>query len=597
MILRNASQWKKWYTSLEGYLDGEGKSHLLKTTKLKIETMEDDEKETWEKENKKVMSLVCRTVSEDLVPTIMECGNLKETFAALKQEVMGTSLFERDEYITALECSYTGSNMRNHLRQFKSNLACYKSLGGDMKEHDIAMKLLHTLDHHERYRTMVKNIRKDAIKKRTTIDLADCYLDMELTAKSLGQWEPKRSHGNGGGGGRDKKKGFAFKGKAGKKPGKCHNCGKSGHWKRECPEKDDSKNVKKGAAWMAQPSKRMKGEKCKCGYSECVLRILESGASHHMDPARDEFEDLHQIEEMEISTVGNTTYVHEQGKLPLDLIHNDGQTTPATLGDTLCNESMDIGLISVPQLTKRGYTVIFLKDRALIKKNDTTVYVAECRNGIYYVHTRSTRKPGSGMAMSATETWHRRFGHPGKEVLAKMQKNGSVAGLPKGVGTLREHCDACHEGKMARKPVAKETDRPKVTKPLEKLHMDICGPMEVKAWNGEKGFVGITDEATNYRWVLPMKTTKNLHNDLDKWMTNVENQHDGVRVKQLRTDNGPEFTSDGFKKWASDKGIEIEYSETYTPELNGRSERSNRIWMDGVRAMLNDAKLPLLLFQ
>ena len=89
-----------------------------------------------------------------------------------------------------------------------------------------------------------------------------------------------------------------------------------------------------------------------------------------------------------------------------------------------------------------------------------------------------------------------------------------------------------------------------------------------------------------------MKSTADLCKPLAKWLTNVENQHHGAKLKMIRTDNGPEFTSDGFTNWARDKGIHIEYSETYTPELNGRSERSNRIWMDGVRAMLNDAKLP-----
>jgi transposase InsO family protein len=88
-----------------------------------------------------------------------------------------------------------------------------------------------------------------------------------------------------------------------------------------------------------------------------------------------------------------------------------------------------------------------------------------------------------------------------------------------------------------------------------------------------------------------MKTTANMHKPLAEWVTKVENQL-GTKVKMIRTDNGPEFTSDGFKSWARTKGVHIEYSETYTPELNGRSERSNRIWMDGVRSMLNDAKLP-----
>ena len=131
-----------------------------------------------------------------------------------------------------------------------------------------------------------------------------------------------------------------------------------------------------------------------------------------MDPSRTDFVKLVEFEKMEISTAGKPIFIDQQGNLPLELIHNDGNTTPVTLGDTLYHGSLEIGLISVRRLTERGYQVVFEEKQALIKQHGTVMYLAECKDGIYYIHTRSQVKSGSGMAMSATETWHRRFGHP-----------------------------------------------------------------------------------------------------------------------------------------------------------------------------------------
>ena len=131
-----------------------------------------------------------------------------------------------------------------------------------------------------------------------------------------------------------------------------------------------------------------------------------------MDSSRTDFVKMDEIEQMEISTAGKPIQINQQGTLALELIHNDGKTTPVTLGDVLYQDALEIGLISVRRLTERGYQVVFEEKQALIKQHGKVMYVAECKDGIYYIHTRSQVKSGSGMAMSATETWHRRFGHP-----------------------------------------------------------------------------------------------------------------------------------------------------------------------------------------
>lgn len=58
---------------------------------------------------------------------------------------------------------------------------------------------------------------------------------------------------------------------------------------------------------------------------------------------------------------------------------------------------------------------------------------------------------------------------------------------------------------------------------------------------------------------------------------------------KLRLDNEGEFTSGALKKWCKDRGLELDYSIPYCPELNGTSERKNLTIMTKARAMIQDS--------
>ncbi|GKD32207.1 retrovirus-related pol polyprotein from transposon TNT 1-94, partial [Tanacetum coccineum] len=47
----------------------------------------------------------------------------------------------------------------------------------------------------------------------------------------------------------------------------------------------------------------------------------------------------------------------------------------------------------------------------------------------------------------------------------------------------------------------------------------------------------------------------------------VENQND-VKVRQIRTDNGTEFTNSEVESFCDEKGISQNFSSPYTPEQN-----------------------------
>ena len=76
------------------------------------------------------------------------------------------------------------------------------------------------------------------------------------------------------------------------------------------------------------------------------------------------------------------------------------------------------------------------------------------------------------------------------------------------------------------------------------------------------------------------------------YVIRVENET-GLRVRVIRTDNGGEYTSQPFNKLCTDKGIMHPFTNPYTSEQNGVSERLNRTLVESARSMLYHAKMPL----
>nr|GEY55804.1 putative ribonuclease H-like domain-containing protein [Tanacetum cinerariifolium] len=66
----------------------------------------------------------------------------------------------------------------------------------------------------------------------------------------------------------------------------------------------------------------------------------------------------------------------------------------------------------------------------------------------------------------------------------------------------------------------------------------------------------------------------------------IENLND-TKVKQLRSDNGTEFTNHTLEAFCDEKGILQNFSSPCTPEKNGVAERRNRTLIEAARTMLN----------
>lgn len=52
--------------------------------------------------------------------------------------------------------------------------------------------------------------------------------------------------------------------------------------------------------------------------------------------------------------------------------------------------------------------------------------------------------------------------------------------------------------------------------------------------------------------------------------------HFNRKILKLRSDNGGEYMSEQFRKFCTVKGIKMEYTVPYNPEMNGVAECMNR---------------------
>ena len=70
---------------------------------------------------------------------------------------------------------------------------------------------------------------------------------------------------------------------------------------------------------------------------------------------------------------------------------------------------------------------------------------------------------------------HARLGHIGKDKLARLAREGLLGSI---ANVSLPICEPCLVGKAYRKPFGKA---PRATHPLELVHLNTCGPMNVKA--------------------------------------------------------------------------------------------------------------------
>ena len=170
-------------------------------------------------------------------------------------------------------------------------------------------------------------------------------------------------------------------------------------------------------------------------------------------------------------------------------------------------------------------------------------------------HVRSTVEADAN-------TWHRRFGHLSSDTLKGIEKvtTGLLGPIPRQSGD----CSICSQTKAIR--VINRQTPERATRPLERIHTDMWGPIAIPTKQGAQYIITFTDDYSRKSWVYFVEKRSELRTVFLQFKAEreLEHQQGGYKIQKVRCDNGPEYRALG-REMHAEYGIIFEYTTTYTP--------------------------------
>ncbi|BES91785.1 Hypothetical protein2 [Nesidiocoris tenuis] len=254
-----------------------------------------------------------------------------------------------------------------------------------------------------------------------------------------------------------------------------------------------------------------------------------------------------------------------------------GERCAITL-DALIVPNLTLNLLSVRKVNKQGFDVVFTGDRAFIKDKNGNIHVKCNAIGNLFV-AEFTVKTEYSCAANNSNLWHLRLGHAHNQYIRKMK-------LP----TSDEVCESCRESKSARLPF-RPTSKPRSRRVGELVHCDIGGPVKTPTNQDERYFMVLVDDYSHFCTVYLLKSKSEAETHLRSYISGLRAQK-GIYSSRIRMDNAAEFRTNSFRKFCRIRGIKMEYSIPYSPQMNGVSENIQKTLVAKVRCMFSDTNLP-----
>jgi len=185
------------------------------------------------------------------------------------------------------------------------------------------------------------------------------------------------------------------------------------------------------------------------------------------------------------------------------------------------------------------------------------------------------------LSCTPQDLWHLRFGHPSTTTLRKHPYVRSTYDSTR--------CTPCIRAKQTRKPFLPA--KSKVTRKLERLHSDLCGPFPTSKGNSVY-VLTFLDELTHWNWTTTVsdKSSATVCKEYRNLIKRIETESD-LKIKYLRTDGGKEYEGD-LRPVLKELGVRHQPTSPHSPQSNGKAERLNRTLEEHARAMLFQANMP-----
>src|SRR6266571_5157681 len=332
--------------------------------------------------------------------------------------------------------------------------------------------------------------------------------------------------------------------------------------------------------------------------------ILDTGATCHISPEASDFKTLRHIPRHPVKGLaGSAVYAIGVGDIKLHIASGH----KLKLTNVLYIPESSVRLISILALNRSGdYTTHFDSMNCWVTNKSNTVLVRGSISPTKRLYTLSTKTPsvhhkkGSNppsalyVRVPNVETWHRRLGHCNTRTIIEMAKNGTSEGMPIDLSALPPRCDHCALGKQSRSPVPQTREGNKAEKRLERVFVDLCGPMAVTSRSGNVYSMNLIDDFSSYVWSVPLRSKSEACEPIQTWHKAVATQT-GDKLRILVTDNG-ELVSSNVRDWCNAEGIDHQLTAPYTSAHNGRAERLHRTLLGKARAMRMACNAPAFLW-
>ncbi|GFW82270.1 retrovirus-related Pol polyprotein from transposon TNT 1-94 [Trichonephila clavipes] len=406
--------------------------------------------------------------------------------------------------------------------------------------------------------------------------------------------------------------------------GPCYVCNKYGHLKVNCKEK---KSLQKSPSTVNETFNtefdiNLRFCEAECSLLEldkqlvtsCILFeensdkgvwVIDTAATSHFCNDKSLFLDLKPITNMKMSlaTEDKSCPVEGIGTLRFRVKYK-GSFHEITLTDVLFNPKLRRNLLSGSRLESKGAHFVGTKGKINVFNKDwIKLFSATRHENLYffkpdhYVTPKSkeisffsdvTAKTKNG----SIEIWHQRFCHVNNDYFVKTSKNNSVKGLPRLTDNGKTHCIPCKLAIYKSKRVSfKKTGAVRSKRPLELLHMDLCGPMPTESQGGNKYFLSIIDDYSRKVTVFPIRNKSDVFPTFIRFHKRAE-RFLSKKVIAVRTDGGLEFCNKDMDNFLTKLGIKHEVTNSYTPEMNGVAERFNLTALDGIKTLLKSSEVP-----
>ena len=576
-----------WRMQIEDYLYGR-KLHLP-LLGTKPESMKAEE---WALLDRQVLGVIRLTLSRSVAHNVVKektTADLMKALSGMYEKPSANNKVHLMKKLFNLKMAENAS-VAQHLNEFNTITNQLSSVEIDFDDEIRALIVLASLPNSwEAMRMAVSNSTgKEKLKYN---DIRDLILAEEIRRRDAGETSGSGSALNletrGRGNNRNSNQGRSNSRNSNRNRSKsrsgqqvqCWNCGKTGHFKRQCksPKKKNEDDSANAVTEEVQDALLLAVD------SPLDDWVLDSGASFHTTPHREIIQNY---------VAGDFGKVYLADGSALDVVGLGDVRISLPNGSVWLLEKVrhipDLrrNLISVGQLDDEGHAILFVGGTWKVTKG-ARVLARGKKTGTLYMTSCPRDTIAVADASTDTSLWHRRLGHMSEKGMKMLLSKGK---LPELKSIDFDMCESCILGKQKKVSFLKTGRTPKAEK-LELVHTDLWGPSPVASLGGSRYYITFIDDSSRKVWVYFLKNKSDVFVTFKKWKVMVETET-GLKVKCLRSDNGGKYIDGGFSEYCAAQGIRMEKTIPGTPQQNGVAERMNRTLNERARSMRLHAGLP-----